>query len=395
MKPTVEDTGGTACTIPSSVLQELKPPSEMKRTVSMKDVALAAGVSQPAVSYAYNKPSEISEAQREHILKVAKKLGYPGPSIRGGSLRSGRVGAIGLMISDELPYAFVDPSTTSLLRGIGEIGELANVALALFPLQKDLVNHSGEPGNVSLAVRGFVDGLIVYNMPDDYPAVAMASNQNIPFVVVDAPILKGVPFVGIDDFGSGLIQMQHLLDLRHSKIGIIADRLRPDGVRGRVTRDRFHQSTENVVRARLEGYLSAGKAAGLAFEDLTIVEAGGFDDASGRWAAEQMLACKGLTAVAATSDVMALALLKVAGEQGVAVPEQLSVIGFDDIPEAAGAGLTTIRQPLIEKGRHAARLLTELLNAPASKRAAGATRVILPTELVVRSTTKSRRKKRS
>lgn len=360
----------------------------------MKDVALAAGVSQPAVSYAYNKPSEISEAQREHILKVAKKLGYPGPNVRGGSLRSGRVGAIGLMISDELPYAFVDPSTTGLLRGIGEIGELANVALALFPLQKDLVNHSGEPGAVSLAVRGFVDGLIAYNLPDDYPVVAMARKQNIPLVVVDAPIIEDTPFVGIDDFGSGVVQMKHLLDLGHSKIGIIADRLRPDGIRGAVTRERFQQSTENVVRARLEGYLTAGKAAGLAFEDMVIIEAGGFDYAAGDWAAQQILAVKGLTAVAATSDVMALSFLKIAAEHGVSVPEQLSVIGFDDIPEAAGAGLTTIRQPLIEKGRHAARLLTELLNAPPSKKSS-ATRIILPTELVVRSTTKSRRRKRS
>jgi len=369
------------------------PSFEMKRTVSMKDVALAAGVSQPAVSYAYNKPSEISEAQREHILKVARKLGYPGPNVRGGSLRSGRVGAIGLMISDELPYAFIDPSTTGLLRGIGEIGELANVALALFPLQKDLVNQSGEPGSVSLAVRGFVDGLIAYNLPDDYPVVAMARKQNIPFVVVDAPIIEGTPFVGIDDFGSGVIQMKHLLDLGHSKIGIIADRLRPDGLRGPVTQKRFQQSTENVVRARLEGYLSAGKAVGLGFDDMVIIEAGGFDRASGDWAAEQILANKGLTAVAATSDVMALSFLTIANERGVSVPDQLSVIGFDDIPEAAGAGLTTIRQPLIEKGRHAARLLTELLNAPPSKRPP-ATRIILPTELVVRSTTKPRRKKR-
>ncbi|SAL53689.1 ribose operon repressor [Caballeronia udeis] len=360
----------------------------------MKDVALAAGVSQPAVSYAYNKPSEISEAQREHILKTARKLGYPGPSVRGGSLRSGRVGAIGLMIMDELPYAFVDPSTTGLLRGIGEIGELANVALALFPLQKDLANHAAEPDIVSLAVRGFVDGLIVYSLPDDYPVIAMARKQNIPFVVVDAPIIEGVPFVGIDDFGSGITQMKHLLDLGHTKIGIIADRLRPDGSRGWVSPERFRQSTENVVRARLEGYLVAAQAAGLTFEDLVIVEAGGFDYASGYWAAEQILSCKGLSAVAATSDVMALSILKTAGEHGVIVPDQLSIIGFDDIPDAEGAGLTTIRQPLVEKGRHAARLLNELLSDGPSKKSA-ATRIILPTELVVRSTTKSRRRKRA
>lgn len=68
--------------------------------VSMKDVALAAGVSQPAVSYAYNRPSKLSPAQREHILEVAASLGYPGPNVLGRSLRSGKIGAIGLMMMD-------------------------------------------------------------------------------------------------------------------------------------------------------------------------------------------------------------------------------------------------------------------------------------------------------
>ncbi|KVQ50935.1 LacI family transcriptional regulator [Burkholderia cepacia] len=360
----------------------------MKRAVSMKDVALAAGVSQPAVSYAYNKPSEISEAQREHIFAVAKKLGYPGPNVRGRSLRSGRVGAVGLMIMDELPYAFADPATTCLLRGIGEISELANVALALFPLQKDLANHARDVENGSLAVRGFVDGLIAYSLPDRYPVIEVARRQGIPVVIVDAPIIDKVPFVGIDDLQSAIVQMRHLIELGHRKIGIVADRLRPDGIKGIVTRQRFQEATEHVVRARIDGYLHAAEAVGLDFDDLLIVEAGGFDRASGIWAATQILQHTSLTAVAATSDVMALALVQAARERGVAVPDRLSVIGFDDIPEAAGAGLTTIHQPLIEKGRQAAQLLSELLSGTASRKLR-VPRVLLPTDLVVRSTTKA------
>lgn len=352
----------------------------------MKDVAVAAGVSQPAVSYAYNKPSEISEAQREHIFKVAKRLGYPGPNVRGRSLRSGRVGAIGLMIMDELPYAFVDPSTLGLLRGIGEIGELANTALALFPLQKDIANNADERGGESLAVRGFVDGLIAYSLPDNYPVVEMARKQGIPLVVVDAPVIANVPFVGIDDHGSGIAQMRHLLQLGHREIGVIADRLRPDGFKGRVTVERFAQSTEHVVRARIDGYLTAAKDFGIGFDELVIIEAGSFDYASGDWAAHSMLDTKQITGVATTSDVMASSMLKVAKQRGVVVPHELSVIGFDDIPEAAGLELTTIRQPLIEKGRQAARLLHQLLEGTLNKQSSSA-RVVLPTELVVRGTT--------
>jgi len=98
---------------------------------TMHDVAKAAGVSQAAVSYAYNRPHKLSEARRAHILAVAEKLGYAGPNPAGRSLRTGQVGALGLMITDSLPYAFDDPATTELLTGIPEVGELAEVALTL------------------------------------------------------------------------------------------------------------------------------------------------------------------------------------------------------------------------------------------------------------------------
>jgi DNA-binding LacI/PurR family transcriptional regulator len=358
----------------------------MKRTVSMKDVAIAAGVSQPAVSYAYNKPSEISDSQREHILKVAKELGYPGPNVRGRSLRSGRVGAIGLMIMDALPYAFADPSTIGVLKGIGEFGELSSVALSLFPLQREFAESSVVSKGMSLALRGLVDGLIAHCLPDNYPGIEIALKQGIPMVLVDAPVIEGLPFVGIDDFGSGKAQMQHLLDLGHRRIGIIAERLRPDGQKGYVSRRRIQESTEHVVSERISGYLTAAQAAGLSFDDLVVVEAGGFDYADGYWAAERLLEKKGITAVAATSDVMALSMLTAARERRMSVPKQLSVIGFDDIPEAVGANLTTIRQSLVEKGRVAAQMLHELLNAE-DPEAVEARRIILPTELIVRTST--------
>ncbi len=359
------------------------PNSYMNRKVSMKDVALAAGVSQPAVSYAYNKPSEISDAQREHILGVAKRLGYPGPNVRGRSLRSGRVGAIGLMIMDELPYAFTDPSTVALLRGIAEINEQSNVALSLFPLQKSIANDPAS--GTSLAVRGFVDGLIVHSLPDHYPGIEVAIRQGIPLVVVDAPLIEGTPFVGIDDFEAGRAQMRHLVEQGHRGIGIVVERLRPDGVRGEVSARRLARSTERVVSARLKGYLSVLEDVGLGFGEVAIVEAGGFDEAAADWAAAQLLARPGLSAIATTSDVMALAVLKAARESGIAVPSALSVIGFDDIPEAAGAGLTTIRQPLIDKGREAARILDALLGAAPGEQQVE--RTIFPTECIVRATT--------
>jgi DNA-binding LacI/PurR family transcriptional regulator len=358
-------------------------------TVSMKDVALAAGVSQPAVSYAYNKPAKLSEVQRKHILAVAEQLGYPGPNVMGRSLRSGKVGAIGLMMMDKLSSAFADPFIIALLRGISEIGELENVALTLFPLNnKRLVGKQQVVGDTSLALRGLVDGLIISTLPDNHPTVLAIIKQKIPFVVVDSPIIEDAHFVGIDDRGAARTQIQHLIELGHRKIGIIIDRLNPDHVRGPVTRQRFEGASERIVRERLNGYLEAAAQVGLSFDDLHIVEAGGLDSTSGQSAAYTLLTSHEVTAVVACSDVMAIACMKTAQHLNLAVPQQLSVIGFDDIPEAVQVGLTTIRQPMVEKGIYAARFLTELLNSP-SLEVTQPKRKIFDTQLIVRNSTQA------
>lgn len=358
-------------------------------TVSMKDVALAAGVSQPAVSYAYNRPSKVSEAQRNHIFEVAERLGYAGPNVRGRSLRSGKVGAIGLMMMDKLSLAFADPFTISLLRGISEIGELENVALTLFPLNnKRVALRSTATANSSLAIRGLVDGLIVSTLPDNHPALPQIIQQNIPFVIVDSPLIAEGHYVGIDDRGAARKQIRHVLELGHRKIGIIVDRLNPDAFRGYVNRQRLEQSEERIMRERLTGYVEEAEAAGLAFEDLKIFEAGGLDSISGQAAAFTLLTGNDLTAVVGISDVMALACMKTARELSRRIPQALSVIGFDDVPEAAQVGLTTISQAIVEKGMCAAQFLMEQLNAPTGTVVPPRHR-IFPTELVVRTSTQA------
>ncbi|MFJ3075958.1 LacI family DNA-binding transcriptional regulator [Pseudomonas sp. NPDC087029] len=351
--------------------------------VSMKDVAKAAGVSQPAVSYAYSGSSKVSASQREHILAVAAQLGYPGPNVRGRSLRSGRVGAIGLAVMDQLSYAFDDPWAMSLLKGIAKVNELANVALTLFPMRSKKLEGEGA-GDANLAVRGLVDGLIVSTLPDDHPIVQFIAKRTLPAVIIDSPRLDGVHYVGIDDRQAAIDQLEHIVGLGHRRIGVLVERLLPDGQKGPVSKARFKASTEMIARERLAAYIDAAQAHGIGFEDLLIVEAGGFSDALGREAAATLLRDGAVSAIIASSDVMALATLSQAREQGVAVPAQLSVIGFDDIPEAGLRDLTTIRQSLIGKGEWAARLLLEELEAgePLAPRVK-----IFETSLVVRGST--------
>ena len=355
----------------------------------MKDVAKAAGVSQPSVSYAYNRPAKLSTETRAHILTTAQAMGYPGPDIRGRSLRSGKVGAIGLMMMDKLSIAFADPFLVALLKGISDVGDLGNVALTLFPLNNNrLAPLPGVADGESLAVRGLVDGLIVSTLPDGHPTVLALVKLGIPFVIVDSPLLEGSHFVGIDDRGAARSQMQHLLALGHRRIGIMVDRLNPEGYSGCVDAERFAISSERIVRERLIGYLEAANDFGLEYQDLKIVEAGGLDATAGHAAAFNLLKAHDITGIAACSDVMALACVKTAREMDIDVPGTLSVIGFDDIPEAVHAGLTTIRQPMVEKGIWAARFLIKALAATAGEPLAPQIKMFA-TQLIVRSSTRA------
>lgn len=356
--------------------------------VTMKDVAKAAGVSQAAVSYAYSRPSKLSAPQVRHIMETAERLGYAGPNIVGASLRSGKVGAIGVMVMDTLQYAFTDWSTKSLLQGVVESPLLDDSALTLLPLPHNVESLAAPGRRVSdggrSALRGLVDGVIVHSLPDDHPAVLFLRARRIPIVVVDAPRLPGVPLIGVRDRDAAREQMEHVLELGHRKIGVIADRLIPDGHRGWVSPARRAESTERVVRERLTGYAEACAGAGLDFDAVPLVEAGAWDDESALGAARTLLERGGITAVVATSDTMALGVLAVADELGVSVPADLSVIGFDDVPAAEPAGLTTVRQPMVEKGRIAANMLMDLIAGKIEHEE----QQTLPTELIVRSSTK-------
>lgn len=355
--------------------------------VTMKDVARAAGVSQAAVSYAYSRPSKLSERQVLHIMETAERLGYAGPNIVGASLRSGKVGAIGVMVMDTLQYAFSDESTKALLRGVVESNRLDDSALTLLPLPHN-VDSLAEPGrrvldNGRSGLRGLVDGVIVHSLPDDHPALLFLKARKIPIVVVDAPRMPGVPLVGVRDREAACEQMMHILDLGHRHVGVIADRLRPDGHRGHVDAERRTSSTERVVRERLLGYADACEQKGLDFARLPLVEAGAWDEKSAFSAACTLLGDGPITAVVATSDTMAFGALEVANTKGLEVPTDLSVIGFDDAPAAERRGLTTIRQPMVEKGRVAANMLIDMINGDFDHEE----QRTLPTELVVRATT--------
>jgi DNA-binding LacI/PurR family transcriptional regulator len=347
--------------------------------VTMKDVAMAAGVSQASVSYAYSGSPRVSPAQREHIFKVAADLGYSGPNVAGSSLRLGRIGAVGVLIPGSLALAVEDPSTMLLMRGIAEVGELADVALTLLPVDTRLDDGRGpvQPA----ALRGLVDGVVMHCLSDDHPVVAAVRARGIPAVAIDSPRLPGLPYVTVDHREAGARQLEHVLALGHRRIGVITDRL------GRIAAPGFRYwsegaaSNETYLRERLAGYRRAMADHDVPVSAVALIEAADIDMRSGQAAANLLIDEFGPTAIVTTSDVHAVATLRALSARGLGAPTDVSVVGFDDAPIAELVGLTTMRQPLQDKGATAAKMLLDLIAGQSRRRS------LKSTELVVRSST--------
>ncbi len=329
--------------------------------VTMKDIAAATGVSVSTVSNAFNRPHRLSAAKRDEIFAVAASLGYIGPHPGAASLRTGFVGAIGFMVTDWLSYAVEDPASTLLLQGIAHSSRMSDTVLSLLPLGSavGVENPQREDDRArSILQRAIVDGFIAFNLPDDHPAVHSVRAQGAALITVDAPRISDVGWVGIDEHVAARTAAEHLLQLGHARIAVLVDRLSPDGYAGPVSAARLAGARDLVARERLRGYQQACMAAGISAHSIPIIEAGGYAPSDARRAADTLLdsypAC---TAVLATSDVMAAGVLMSLADRNIDVPSQMSVVGFDDIPSAARYGLTTIHQPLMDKGRWAADML--------------------------------------
>jgi DNA-binding LacI/PurR family transcriptional regulator len=350
----------------------------------MKDVALAAGVSAATVSNAFRgQTARLSEAQRVRILEVAAELGYHGPDPAGRALRTGIVGTIGVMFSEALSFVFDDASAVMLLKGISQAAEDADLSLVLLPFPPsptDGGRADRSERDARLVRRSLVDGFLAYSMPDDHPAVLTAVSRQLPTVIVDAPYHRNVHYVGIRDRAAARSAAEHVLGLGHRSVGVLVDRLVPDGRSGFVTPARLRATQEAVPRERLRGYRDAFRGAGIDWAAVPVLEAGGltvphFDVAADRLLDER----PELTAVIAGNDELALAVIRACRRRGVAIPEDLSVVGFDDVPAAAEAGLSTVHQDFVEKGRVASQMLIEPVQTPQ--------KVLLDTDFAVRRST--------
>jgi DNA-binding LacI/PurR family transcriptional regulator len=226
-----------------------------------------------------------------------------------------------------------------------------------------------------------VDGFIMECLAADSEIVGAVLERGVPAVAVDHPGFADAPSVEIEERAGARQAATHLLLLGHRRIGVIALETRPDGYEGRLDDARRAGAVYGITIERLAGYEDALRDGGLDPPTLVVEEQRGYVRAGGAAAARRLLATDpGPSAILAMSDEFALGAIEAAQGLGLRVPEDLSVVGFDDAPLAARSNppLTTVHQPLVEKGRIAAELLF-------GRREAG--RIVLPTRLVIRGST--------
>jgi len=330
--------------------------------VTLADVADEAGVSLSTISKVLNGRADVSEATRERVEHVLAERGY---RRRGGGRSETRAELI------EIVFHELDPIwSMELIDGVESVAKEHGLSVVLTVSGS---RHSPDADWVEGVMRRRPVGVVLVfsDLAPDYREQLRA--RAIPFVIVDpaGDPSPDAPSVGSANWSGGLAATRHLIELGHRRIAAIT-------------------GPEDMMcsLARVDGYRSAMNSAGLAI-DPAWIRFGDFHVTGGRDHAQELLTGPDRpTAVFAGSDMQALGVLEVARELGLRVPEDLSVVGYDDIPLARWLTprLTTVHQPLRRMGEEAARLAIRLADAPADP-TAPTPRMDLATSLVVREST--------
>jgi len=333
------------------------------RPITILDVARAARVSYSTVSRVVNNKDNIVPEKRARVLEAIERLGYV-PNMQARKLAGGRAQVVGLVVHD-----LWSSYQVQILRGIDEEIAAAEYDLMLYTSHGRAATESV---HVATLTQGLAEGLLLL-LPRGLSAyIDELTKRQFPYVLIDHQGVPGsAPAVSATNRSGAYAATRHLLDLGHQRIGFITGKLEVD-----------------AARERLDGYRAALTDHGSRVDPELIVK-GDFLRPRALEAAHQLLELPDRpSAVFASNDVSALAVLEVARECNLRVPDDMSLVGFDDIPEAAHVhpALTTVRQPLEDMGRVAARALLSIMREPNRP----PERVELPTELIVRGSTCAR-----
>jgi LacI family transcriptional regulator len=299
--------------------------------VTIAEVASRAGVGVATVSRVLNGSPAVSETTRRRVRAVIDELGYE-PSHAARALSTGRTRTVGVVTP-----VFTQPSVVERLRGVSrEIAE-GGYQLVLFDLAR--------PDRLArLPVGGRIDGLLCVSMCPSEPDLARLRSAGIPVALIDEEHPE-LPSVAIDDVAGGRIAIEHLVELGHRRIAFVGD---DEG---------SLWGFKSSARRRVGAAAALAEAGGR-----LMVRRGPHGRAHARSLAARLLALDDPpTAIFAGSDLQAVGVLEAAEAAGLSVPDDLSVIGFDDVELARYVGLTTVSQPLETSGAQGARLLIEAM----------------------------------
>ncbi|MEO7021180.1 MAG: LacI family DNA-binding transcriptional regulator [Ktedonobacteraceae bacterium] len=314
--------------------------------VSIADIARAAGVSHSTVSRALHDSPLISKGTRVRIQLLAREMGYT-PNAIAQSLQTRQTSTIGLVVT-----SIADPFLSDVVKGVEEVARAHGFSVLLSTSHND-------PEQEMAVIETFrhrrVDGILVASSRLTSAYKERLAQLQIPAIVINSQAESQdghLHWVAVDDYQGAKLAVEHLLQLKHQAIGYLSVGSRP-----------------RSAQQRREGYQRALDEASLMGQDAWMVsipctEASPEEDVIAGQQGLPLLLAAGVTAIFCANDMIALGVLMACQERGIAVPQQLSIIGFDDIMIAAYVtpALTTIHQPKAELGRIATRTMLDLLH---------------------------------
>lgn len=330
----------------------------MKR-LTLEEIGKLAGVSRTTVSRVINNHPNIREEVRARVQHVIAETGYQ-PNLAARSLASQQSNVIGIIIPNVVQHVFADAYFPSVIQGISQVCNRENYTLSLF------LFHSREDEEQTfkrVLGNGLVDGVILSAERHDLDMPEQLEKWGIPFVqIARSPTNQDINYVDVDNICGGYMATKHLLDLGYRRIATIA-------------------SQKNIAGVdRITGYQRALSEYQLPFDPAAVVY-GDFSERSGYAAMYQLLPYQP-DAIFAASDAMGLGAIRALREAGLSVPQDVAIVGFDNLAPAISAHppLTTIAQPVDKIGLYAAEMLIGILNGSVQT----PHHIVLDVELVIR-----------
>jgi DNA-binding LacI/PurR family transcriptional regulator len=336
-----------------------------KKKVTINDIARISGYSKTAVSFAFNNPSKISKEAVKAILSTAEKLGYfPDPLARRFSLQ--RHESIGFLLPQTYHYSFKNPYIMSIIEGVGTFSHNHFYNLTLIaPINESIT---------TALQRAAIDALIVQGLNFDTEIAALIKSRKLPTVAIDGIPSLDIGSVNIDDKKAANELMEEVLQCGHRNLAIVE---LPD-------LSYTKEKSRGVLDLRSEGYQEAFDRYNVDKESISYYKTecsftGGIE------VAYKILKMPKLpTCIITMSDIVAIGIMTVLIKNGIDIPNQISVVGFDNIAESVYVSprLTTVSQPSYEKGFEAAQIIFEILDGQTARQ------VKLPHSLVKRESLK-------